>query len=352
MHLHKLRIANFRAIENIDVEFDSLVSVIIGPNAIGKTTILEAIRLAKSVLAPRTQNESAQTLQSLGVTSPHMPQRLFPAALTTNPDLPTTIKCAFKVENSEIASMEQFAPQLAAHLALQSIGLNFANPVQAMGFLNSPQGIQASKQAQIELTNELGRVADSGHVYLRQLQRHCLENYLLDAEIITDLTREKEFSAAPLSNVTDTTAIMKRLALAQLNHVAARDVFKQLGLESVGFDFKALNSPDPAIIAASLWARIELIRESFDRLGAMNFDSEFRRHFEARLAELTPKWDDKWRELCDGKLLFVDMRSEGHIRGDLLRLKRKIAVEMRLRTTETWNSLDSLLKDLVAGGSN
>jgi hypothetical protein len=47
MHLHKLRIANFRAIENIDAEFDSLVSVIIGPNAIGKTTILEAIRLAK-----------------------------------------------------------------------------------------------------------------------------------------------------------------------------------------------------------------------------------------------------------------------------------------------------------------
>jgi predicted ATP-dependent endonuclease of OLD family len=98
MHLHRLRISNFRAIEDIEVEFDSLVSVIIGPNAIGKTTILEAIRVSKSVLAPRTQNETAQTLNSLGVTSPHMPQRLFSAALTTNPNLPTSVKCAFRVE--------------------------------------------------------------------------------------------------------------------------------------------------------------------------------------------------------------------------------------------------------------
>jgi hypothetical protein len=142
---------------------------------------------------------------------------------------------------------------------------------------------------------------------------------------------------------------MKKVALAQLNHVAARDVFKQLGLETVGFDFKALNNSDPAIIAASLWTRIELIRENFDRLGAMNFGSEFKREFDTKLSELTPKGDDKWRELCDGKLVFEDMRRKGHVRGDLLRLKRRIAVEMRMRTTETWNSLDSLLKDLVAG---
>ncbi len=51
MHLHTLRISNFRALENIEVQFDTLVSVIIGPNAIGKTTILEAIRFAKAVLA-------------------------------------------------------------------------------------------------------------------------------------------------------------------------------------------------------------------------------------------------------------------------------------------------------------
>ncbi len=158
MHLHKLKISNFRAIDNIEVEFDTLVSVIIGPNAIGKTTILEAVRLAKSVLAARTQNESNQTLFSLGITSPHMPQRLFPAALTTNANLPTVIKCSFKVEAAEVSTMEQMSPWLSSNLALQSIGLNFSNPAQAMGFLNSPQGQQAVGQAQSQLAARRGCV--------------------------------------------------------------------------------------------------------------------------------------------------------------------------------------------------
>jgi predicted ATPase len=682
MHLHKLRISNFRAIENIEVEFDTLVSVIIGPNAIGKTTILEAVRLAKSVLAARTQNESNQTLFSLGITSPHMPQRLFPAALTTNANLPTVIKCSFKVEAAEVSTMEQMSLRLSSNLALQSIGLNFSNPAQSMGFLNSPQGQQAVGQAQSQLTAELARVkaanhielnltvdyqtsmisgefpvqqlffaaleqgldpaqtlfsyfpadramptgeqplqlgmadtniqlesynsqpqlkynrlknmifssiiegengrknlndqfnlifdrilkgralgeigvneigmlsipiidvesgrkfdidglssgekgliltflliarsisnnglilldepelhlnpavcrdllqffvdeyatkknmqaiicshsaeilagaferpscalfhlrsgtalakvrqhdqgeirdalrrlgsseseallyrgtvsvegihdveilqsgfdhifrryklkqlggrgqveadirelqnaekrgdevgnffflfdhdgkptalADSTHVKVRQLQRHCLENYLLDAEIITDLTREKEFSANPIGTVTETTSLMKKLALAQLNHVAARSVFKQLGLEAVGFDFGVLNNPDPSVIAAALWSRIETIKSNFEKLGAQGFSAEFERQFKVKLAELTPRWDDKWRELCDGKLLFEEMRRAGLIRGDLLKIKRRIALEMRRASTEAWGSLDSLLKDLVA----
>jgi hypothetical protein len=58
------------------------------------------------------------------------------------------------------------------------------------------------------------------------------------------------------------------------------------------------------------------------------------------------------REKCDGKLLFQSLRSEEHVRGDFLRLNRKIAGEMRVRTTETWSSLDSLLRDLVSGGAH
>ena len=45
MHLINVKIKNFRAIEDIHVEFDSRVNVIVGPNAAGKTTVLEAVRL-------------------------------------------------------------------------------------------------------------------------------------------------------------------------------------------------------------------------------------------------------------------------------------------------------------------
>lgn len=100
-------------------------------------------------------------------------------------------------------------------------------------------------------------LSDSTHVKLRQLKRYCLENYLLDVEIITDLTRDRDFAASPINSITDTSNIMKRLALGQLNDVAAREVYKQLGLESVGFDMKVLNNSDPIKIADKLWSQID-----------------------------------------------------------------------------------------------
>jgi predicted ATPase len=166
MHLRKLRITNFRGLENIEADFDSLVSVIIGPNAIGKTTVLEAIRLTKALLAPRTQSEGTQTLQKIGLSSPHLPQRIFSAALTNNPGQPTAVRCSFKAEQDEITAIEQALPRLAPNLALQSIGLPFGNAAQAMGFLGSPQGLSAVKQAQAQLAQEFGRFKASGHLEL------------------------------------------------------------------------------------------------------------------------------------------------------------------------------------------
>jgi predicted ATPase len=680
MHLHRLQIVNFRAIENIDVEFDGLVNVIIGPNAIGKTTILEAIRLAKSVLAARTQNEPQQTMFSLGIMSPHLPQRLLSTAVTHDPSKQTVIKCAFKAEPSEIAKLESMLPNLVPNLALQSIGQAFAQPAQAMAFLNSQQGKQALSAASTTLTTELTRLkstqkiemnltidyrsgslngefqvqqlfysaleqeldptktifsyfpadramptgeqpvqlgmadtnqqlesynsqpqlkygrlknmifntiignsagrselaeqfklifdrvlkgrslgdigvnaigmlsipivdtesgrsfdidglssgekgliltslligqsiasnglilldepelhlnpavcrdllqflvdefavkknmqaiicshsaeilagafertncalyhlrsgtslakvrqqdlgeirdalrrlgsseseallyrgsisvegihdveilqsafdaivrrfrvkhlggrgliendirdlqkaeargvdigfhyflfdhdgkptalSDSEHVKLRQLNRYCLENYLLDPEIITDLTREKEFAAQEISSVTETTQIMKRLALSQLNAVAARQVFKQLRLEDVCFDMRELEGSS-SDAAAALWKRVEDIRRQFDDLKELGFEQEFTKQTAVRLAELTSQWDDKWRDLCNGKQLLEDLRKEGRIKGDLLKLKRRIAIEMRLRATDSYSALVGVLKDLL-----
>jgi predicted ATP-dependent endonuclease of OLD family len=85
MHLKSVRIKNFRLLEDIEATFDTKVSVIVGPNACGKTTILDAIRLAKAVLAPRTQNETNQVLFALGAGSPHLPQQVITSVLARDP---------------------------------------------------------------------------------------------------------------------------------------------------------------------------------------------------------------------------------------------------------------------------
>src|ERR1700741_3100690 len=99
MHLSKLTIKNFRSLQDLRMSFEPGVNLIVGPNAVGKSTVLEAIRLAKAVLAPRTNNETNQVLMSLGAMSPHLPQRLLPRALARDLNRNLIIKCAFEASD-------------------------------------------------------------------------------------------------------------------------------------------------------------------------------------------------------------------------------------------------------------
>ena len=181
---------------------------------------------------------------------------------------------------------------------------------------------------------------------LRQLQRYCLENYLLDAEILTDVSREKEYSDNPFSTVTETKQTMKRYAMSQLEIVVARDVFKKLGLESICFDMKAIDK-NPGNAARAIWSCIEGFESRFSELKNRGFEATYNQLFDLKLSELKAQWEDDWRNLCNGKMLLEDLRKAGHIKGDLLRLKRRVATEMRLRSTESYNALVGILNDLL-----
>ena len=57
MYIGRVVIQNFRAFHQLHFDLSAGVNVIVGPNAIGKTTILQAIRLTKAILAPRSPKE-------------------------------------------------------------------------------------------------------------------------------------------------------------------------------------------------------------------------------------------------------------------------------------------------------
>jgi predicted ATPase len=140
MRLRSLVIKNFRGLESIEVEFDNLVNVIVGPNAIGKTTVLEAIRLTKALLAPRTQQESQNALVSLGAAVPYLPQRIFPEAIARDVSRPIEISCEYLLNDGEIAELSKNLPQVAMQATLSSAGLAFGNPGNSISLLSSPQG--------------------------------------------------------------------------------------------------------------------------------------------------------------------------------------------------------------------
>lgn len=155
MHLKSLTIRNFRGLEDIQVEFDNRVNVIVGPNAIGKTTVLEAIRLAKAMLSPRTLNEPTQALFALGAATPHMPQRLILPALARDPGRSVEILCQDELNASELDWIDSTVPQVAMNLIQARMGQAFSNPANLIAFLSSDEGKTALAQAETAIRESL-----------------------------------------------------------------------------------------------------------------------------------------------------------------------------------------------------
>lgn len=68
MRLHRLRIASFAAIESVDVEFGPGLNVLYGPNDLGKSTLVSAIRLG--LLLPHTSTHCDQYVGWTGAGDP------------------------------------------------------------------------------------------------------------------------------------------------------------------------------------------------------------------------------------------------------------------------------------------
>lgn len=139
MFIQSVHIQNFRSLEDVRLDFQTKASVIVGPNAAGKTTILEAIRLVKSILAPRTASEAANALFSLGIASPHVPNRLRIEAIARNSTLPVVISCRFRISNVELELLKSSLDSIARSIIQARLGQNVALDA-LVAYLASPEG--------------------------------------------------------------------------------------------------------------------------------------------------------------------------------------------------------------------
>jgi len=158
MRIKSLHIKNFRALEEIDVDLESSVSVIVGPNAIGKTTLLEAIRLAKAIVAPRSPNESSQALFSLGAAAPYSPGRIISSAIARDPKRQIEIRCRYQLTTEEIDILTGAASEIATGFALKSMGQPPQNVNLNIAFLSSPQGMGLLAAAEKDIKTTLDAV--------------------------------------------------------------------------------------------------------------------------------------------------------------------------------------------------
>jgi predicted ATP-dependent endonuclease of OLD family len=176
MHITRARIQNFRGLEDIEF-FPSLgVNVIVGPNAVGKTSVLEAIRLTKSFLAPRYRDEVSQVLVSLGAATQHMlfgEAQLDFAALAGESSKLLEVMLDIDLSEKELSTLTLSQLGLAQALVRSRIGQERAsNQLDLIQFMSSSEGqtqlenakqdihsylegVQASKKVSLTLSMEL-----------------------------------------------------------------------------------------------------------------------------------------------------------------------------------------------------
>jgi predicted ATPase len=118
MKIRKLKIENLRGLSHIECDFDMPTNVIVGPNAIGKTTILEAVRLVKALLMPRYLQEGQQVLVALGAISPHPQLSSYVdfSALARDPSQPTRIFMTLELNAAELEYLKSVRNQLGLEL--------------------------------------------------------------------------------------------------------------------------------------------------------------------------------------------------------------------------------------------
>lgn len=162
MYMTKIRIRNFRGLEDIEFSPSLGVNVLTGPNAVGKTSILEAIRLTKTFLAPRYREESSHALISLGATTKHM---LFGegqvdfSALAGVPSSPLEVKLDISLSSSEIEMLKCSKLSLAQALVRSQIGQERASTqLDLIQFMSSESGKEQLKNAETVIDKYIEKV--------------------------------------------------------------------------------------------------------------------------------------------------------------------------------------------------
>lgn len=143
MKIRTLRIENFRGLSQIQCDFDKPTNVIVGPNAIGKTTVLEAVRLTKALLMPRYFQEGHQVLGSLGAISQHpqLANYVNYNTLARDPDLPVLINLTLELSTAETDFLKSSRNDIAFEMLRGQLARNDEQSQLALTqYLSSDEG--------------------------------------------------------------------------------------------------------------------------------------------------------------------------------------------------------------------
>ncbi|MDO3695904.1 AAA family ATPase [Wenyingzhuangia sp. chi5] len=154
MKIKKVSINNYRKIDYIEFKLKDSITSIVGPNGVGKSTILDSIRLVKAILLPTMNNEAQTTLQNMGIFSPHLGNIQF-SNLANDPRKDVSISLQIKVSEKEILFLENSIGQFSMHRLKSQLPTNNTNTFDLIGYISSFEGNQKLQSIQKETQEKI-----------------------------------------------------------------------------------------------------------------------------------------------------------------------------------------------------
>jgi hypothetical protein len=188
----------------------------------------------------------------------------------------------------------------------------------------------------------------STNVKIKQWSRRCLENFLLDIDVLADLLMNEEIVKTPLKNQGEVTKLLRELALSQLDEYVARQIFTGYKYSDYGLRSEDVSGGSIATMASLAFSRIATSQAQISKLTEAEWISDFIARCEELKSILRTKWETTWQSDCDGKKLFGDLHQTIVFRMPLRRFKTRVITYMRLNSSEGWRTVESVLKELLS----
>jgi hypothetical protein len=178
--------------------------------------------------------------------------------------------------------------------------------------------------------NRPASLSSSKHIQILQWNRYCIENYLIDIDVIYDVLREPDFAdASQRKSKSELNTLLKKLAENQLIETVAKEVYEASHYEDPGFRASEARGKDFAKIGETLASRLETIFTQVNALDRESWIAAFTAQCETRLAADRQPWDENWASLCSGKRLFEDLRRNVQLKKSIESFKLRIIERMR-----------------------
>ena len=161
-------------------------------------------------------------------------------------------------------------------------------------------------------------------IRIEQLKRYCIENYLLNETKLFDFLKTN--SKSPPESRGTFANELKELALSQVEGVVTRDALNEY--RSIRFGLTNLEIKNKGIdeIANIQFEQISAgVKFINDVVNNLTWKQDFKKNISEKLTEQRPIWENDWKALCSGKLLFEDMRRKYQINVDLDQMKISLA---------------------------